>query len=116
MDDMFNLYEHRGVLVVEVLVQKFDFLVISECSRYLRSCLEKREYPSTVFDIGRVVIIDSSVFGFLLEIYKTVTKKGNKIAIVCRDRLVLNAMNLLTLPQIIPVFDTLEAAADHLAV
>ncbi len=111
---MFNLYEHYGVLVVDVLVQKFDFFEISEFSKYLRSCLEERGYPSTIFDISRVEIVDSSVFGFILEIHKTVTKNGNKLAIVCRDPEVLNVMNLLTLPQIIPVFDTPEAAADHL--
>lgn len=115
MEDMFNLYEHRGVLVVDILVQKFDFFEISEFSKYLRSCLEERGYPSTIFDIGRVEIIDSSVFGFLLDIYKTVSGNGNKTAIVCRDREVLHAMNLLTIPKIIPVFDTLEAAADNLA-
>ena len=115
MQDHFNLYELRGVLVVDILLKKFDFFEISECSRYVRNSLEERGNPSAIFDISGVEIIDSSVFGFFLEIHRTVTKNGNKLAIVCRDRELLNIMNLLTLPQIIPVFNTVGAAVDHLA-
>jgi len=114
MDRHFKIHEKHAILTVEVLVDKFDFLELSESSRYLRNILEKRNYPTTIFDLQRVGFIDSSVFGFLLEIHNMAKKKGNKIVIVCADKTVLHVMAMLTVPEIIKVFPTIEEAEGYL--
>jgi anti-anti-sigma factor len=116
MNGHFNIYEKSSILVVEVLVDKFDFLELSESSRYLRNLLEKRDYPSAIFDLLRVTFIDSSVFGFLLDMQNRAKKKGNKITIVCADKAVLHVMAMLTIPEIIRVFPGLEEAEKYLTV
>ena len=99
---------------MEVLTEKFDFLELSESSRYLRSIFEKRDYPSMIFDLLKVKFIDSSVFGFLLEIHNRARKNGNKIVILCADKTVLHVMSMLTVPEIIKVYRTIEDAEQYL--
>ena len=108
MDGDFSIIEYRGLLLIEVMVEKFDFFLISDHSVQLRGLLDKRQYPSIIFDFTRVKLIDSSVFGFLLEVRNTVKKMGNDIAIVCDDPEVLYVMKMLKLPQILRVFGARE--------
>jgi Anti-anti-sigma regulatory factor (antagonist of anti-sigma factor) len=114
MESHFKLHEYSTILVVEVLVEKFDFFELSEASAYLRNILEKRHYPSMVFDFSRVSFIDSSVFGFLLEIHSSTKKNGNEIAVVCIDNSVLHVMTMLKLTDIIKVFQSREKAGEYL--
>jgi len=114
MEGHFKLHEYRTILVVEVLVEKFDFFELSESSGYLRKMLHERHYPSMIFDLSRVTFIDSSVFGFLLEIHNIIKKKGNEIVVVCTDQGVLNVMIMLTVPDIIKVFQSREKAGEYL--
>lgn len=114
MDGDFNIINYRGYLLIEVMVEKFDFFLISENSVQLRGLLDDRQYPSIIFDFNRVRLIDSSVFGFLLEVRNTVKKTGNDITIVCDDHEVLLVMKMLKLTQILRVFGDREKAADYL--
>jgi anti-anti-sigma factor len=114
MESHFKLYEYSGILVIDVLMDKFDFFELSESSAYLRKMLNERHYPSLIFDLCRVTFIDSSVFGFLLEIHNSTKKKGNEIVIVCTDKGVLHVMNMLTVSDIIKVFESREKAQEYL--
>ncbi|HOT44744.1 MAG TPA: STAS domain-containing protein [Spirochaetota bacterium] len=114
MDGDFNIADYRGLLIIEVMVEKFDFFLISEHSVRLRGLLEERHHPSIIFDFTGVRFIDSSVFGFLLEVRTSVEKHGNDIAIVCSDPEVLHIMRMLKVTQIMQVFGTRDKAADYL--
>lgn len=114
MNDSIAIEDFRGLLVIEMKMEKLDFFLISEKSAQLRSLLEERRYPSIIFDFTSVRLIDSSVFGFLLEIRNTIKKKGNEITIVCSEPEVLYVMKMLKVPQIIHVFHSREEAADYL--
>ena len=114
MKGYFNISDYRGFLLIEVAVEKFDFFMISENSGPLRLLLAERHYPSCIIDCLKVKLIDSSVFGFLLEAGNTIKKIGNDIVIVCDDPEVLHVMNMLRLPQMIRVFATREKAVDYL--
>ncbi|HNW30440.1 MAG TPA: STAS domain-containing protein [Spirochaetota bacterium] len=114
MNGDFTITDFKGLLVIEVMVEKFDFFLISEHSLRLRGLLEERHYPSIIFDFTRVKFIDSSVFGFLLEVRNTVEKQGNDIAIVCSDPDVLHVMRMLKVPQVMQVFGNRDKAEDYL--
>jgi anti-anti-sigma factor len=114
MDGDFNIINHQGLLLIEVMVEKIDFFMLSDNSTRLRSILEDRQYPSMIFDFSRIKVIDSSVFGFILEVLNSVKKKGNELVIVCNDKGVLHIMKMLTISQIIRVFATRDDASDYL--
>lgn len=114
MNGDFNISDFKGLLVIEVMVEKFDFFLVSENSLRLRNLLEERRFPSIIFDLARVRLVDSSVFGFLLEVRNTVEKQGNDIAIVCGDPDVLHVMKMLKMQSIMQVFATREKAAEYL--
>ena len=114
MESHFKLYEYSSILVVEVLMEKFDFFELSESSAYLRKMLHERHFPSMIFDLTKVAFIDSSAFGFLLEIHNSIKKKGNEIVIVCTNQEVLHVMTMLTVPEIIKVFQSREKAQEYL--
>ncbi len=114
MNGYFNIIDCRGILLIEVAVEKFDFFMISENSDTLRRLLDDRHYPSIIFDLAGVRLIDSSVFGFLLETRNAIKKQGNEIAIICRDPEVLRVMEMLKVPRIIRVFESRDTAFDYL--
>lgn len=114
MMEHFRAYTFRGCLVIESLVEKIDFFEISDSTDFLREVMGSRVTSPVIFDLNRVAVIDSSAFGFFLETHNAVRQGGCAIALVCRDRDVLHVMGMLRLDRIIPVFESLDAAASHL--
>lgn len=114
MTDHFDVYTHRDMLVVKVRAEKLDFFVISESSAYLRSLFEDRHYPSTIFDLTGVSIIDSSAFGFFIEIRNEMVKQGRDLVIVCSDADILHIISMLNVSRIIRIFPDIDRAADSL--
>jgi anti-anti-sigma factor len=114
MEGDINISDDRGILVIEVMVDKFDFFLISDHADRLRDLLAERRYPPTIFDLARVKVIDSSVFGFLLEIRNAMKKKGREIAVVCVDPEVLHVMEMLKVSRFISVFQSRDRAGKYL--
>ena len=95
MNDHYELVESDNLLVIRVLIDTLDYYEISESAQFLRNAMKERYYPSMVLDLSIVEFIDSSVFGFFLEMSKAIAKNGNRMAIVCRNKEVLNIMFML---------------------
>lgn len=114
MEGDINIIEDHGLLIIEVMVEKFDFFLISDHADRLRGILEERRYPPALFDCTRVKVIDSSVFGFLLEIRNAMKKKGREIAVVCVDPEALHVMEMLKVPRFIRVFQSRAGAIEYL--
>ncbi len=114
MEGDINISDDHGLLVIEIMVEKFDFFLISDHADRLRDLLAGRSYPPAIFDLTRVKVIDSSVFGFLLEIRNTMKKKGREIAVVCVDPEALHVMEMLKVPRFIRVFQSRDGAGEYL--
>jgi anti-anti-sigma factor len=114
MNANYKIENAKGFFIIEVLVEKFDFFEISESAAYLRDLIQERDYISAIFDLTRVSYIDSSVFGLILEISRTLKPKGNEIVIICTNTDVLRVMALLKVSTILPVFYTRAEAVDYL--
>jgi anti-anti-sigma factor len=116
MNDHYELVnvDEGKLLVVKVLVDTLDFYEISDSAGYLRNELAKRSHPSMVFDLSTVEFIDSSVFGFFIEVRNTIKKNGNEIAIVCQNKDILHIITMLKVDEIIRIFPSLEAALKYL--
>ncbi len=103
-------YTHNDILVFEALIEKFDFHELSETSNIIRSKIESNDYPNIIFNFNKVKYIDSSTFGFLIELKKPVEKNKNKIIIVCRDRDLKSIIRLINLDRIFNVFSSIDDA------
>jgi anti-anti-sigma factor len=114
MNDHYELIDSGSLLVIKVLIDTLDFYEISDAANYLRAELNRRAYPSLVFDLSMVEFIDSSVFGFFIEVRNTIKKNGNDIAIVCRNKDLLHIISMLKINEIMRVFPGLEAALNYL--
>ncbi len=110
MESKFKYYMHNDILVFEALIDKFDFQELGETSDLLRNKIESNEYPNIIFNFNNVNYIDSSAFGFLIELKKPVEKNNNKIIIVCEDRDLMNIIRLINLDRIFNVFPSIEDA------
>jgi anti-anti-sigma factor len=110
MKEHYELVDSESLLLVRVLIDTMDFYEISEAAGYLRSELSRRSYPSTVFDLSRVEFIDSSVFGFFIEVRNHAKKNGNDVSIVCNNRDILHIMSMLKIHEIMRVFNSLDEA------
>jgi anti-anti-sigma factor len=114
MNDHYELIDSGNLLVIKVLIDTLDFYEISDSANFLRTELSRRSYPSLVFDLSTVEFIDSSVFGFFIEVRNTIKKNSNEIAIVCQNKDILHIISMLKVNEIIHVFPGLEAALKHL--
>jgi anti-sigma B factor antagonist len=114
MNDHYELIDSGNLLVIKVLIDTLDFYEISDSANFLRTELNKRSYPSLVFDLSTVEFIDSSVFGFFIEVRNSIKKNGNEIAIVCQNKDILHIISMLKVDEIIRVYPGLEAALKHL--
>ena len=114
MSDHYELIDSDDLLVIRVLVDTMDFYEISESAIFLRNAIKERSFPSIVWDLTMVEFIDSSVFGFFIEMHNVLTKKEKTLALVCKNKEVLNIMNMLKINEIIRVFSALEAALHYL--
>lgn len=112
MENLYNTYMRGIVLVIEILAEKFDFFEISKSSIPLRELIEKKGSPGLVFDLSRVKIIDSSVFGFLIEMRSNIKKNGNDVVLVCSDPYVLHIMTMMKVQDMMKVVPDLDDAFD----
>jgi len=116
MNDHYELIavDDGALLVIKVLIDTMDFYEMSDSANFLRNELQMRSYPSLVFDLTTVEFIDSSVFGFFIEVRNIIKKNGNEMVIVCQNKDILHIISMLKVDEIARVFLTLEAALKYL--
>lgn len=68
------------------------------------------ECEKIVLDLSHVTFIDSSGLGALLSCVRDLTTRGGELRVCCVQQRVMIMFDLVRLPKIIGVFDTLEAA------
>ena len=68
------------------------------------------ECDMIVLDLSHVTFIDSSGLGALLSCVRDLTTRGGELRVCCVQQRVMIMFNLVRLPKIIGVFDTLEEA------
>ncbi len=113
MKKKFKYYINNDILLIEILVEKFDFLELSDTSDLLRKIIQSYEYPNIIFNFSRLKYIDSSIFGFLIETRSQVEKNGNKIVIISADDEIRNIMKLLSVDRLFYNASTLNDAMRH---
>lgn len=113
MNDHYELIDSDGLLVIKVLIDTLDFYEMSESGGSLKNAIKERSFPSIIWDLSAVEFIDSSVFGFFIETHTIAANNGSEIAIVCRNKEILNVISMLKINDVIRIFPALDAALHY---
>jgi anti-anti-sigma factor len=125
---------HRAVLRLNVeheeddappvlaLEGEFDIDSVPEIDRFLRRHLGPMYHRRhLVMDLGDVTFIDSSFIGFLVRLLRAQRETRRELLLVRPAGQVRRALALVGLPNVVPVFESVEEAVgmlreDHLPV
>ena len=102
--------EGGGPPVLE-LEGEFDLDVVPEIDRFLRRALGPLYHQDhLVIDLARTTFIDSSFMAFLVRVSAAQRAKRRELLLVRPAGQVRRVLAIVGLPNIVPVFDTIEAA------
>jgi anti-anti-sigma factor len=96
---------------------EFDLDNVPEIDRFLRRNLGPLYHQRhLVIDLARTTFIDSSFVAFLLKLWQAQRAEGRELLLARPGGQVRRVFGLLGLHNVVPVFDSAEAAADSVMV
>jgi anti-anti-sigma factor len=100
---------------VVALEGEFDLDTVPEIDRFLRRSLGPLYHQDNlVIDLARTTFIDSSFIAFLVQLAAAQRAKRRELLLVRPCGQVRRVFAIVGLPNVVPVFDTTEAAVDSL--
>jgi anti-anti-sigma factor len=76
--------------------------------------LQENGIVKTVIDLAQVPYIDSTGLAFVVELHKLLQKRGGQLALANANARVREVLTLTRIGDVIPLFDSGEAAEDAL--
>jgi len=110
---MLNDEERLGVLVVHVAMPRIDAMWASAFKEEIATRIEKGHHR-LVLDLSDVDFVDSSGLGALVACLKRVGPLGT-IAIVGTKGVVSKLFELTKMDRVFPLYDTVDAAIEHMS-
>jgi len=94
---------------------EFDLDTVPEIDRFLRRNLGPLYHQDhLVIDLARTTFVDSSFIAFLVQLAAAQRAKRRELLLVRPCGQVRRVFAIVGLPNVVPVFDTTEAAVDSL--
>ena len=94
---------------------EFDVDTVPEIDRFLRRNLGPLYHQDhLVVDLARTTFVDSSFVGFLVRLSAAQRAKRRELLLVRPGGQVRRILGLVGLPNVVPVFESVEAAVDSL--
>lgn len=94
---------------------EFDVDNVREIDRFLRRSLGPLYHQDhLVIDLAKTTFIDSSFVGFLVRLAAAQRAKRRELLLVRPRGQVRRVLAIVGLPNVVPVFETIEAAIDSL--
>ena len=94
---------------------EFDLDTVAEIDRFLRRALGPLYHQEhLVMDLSRITFIDSSFVAFLVRLSATQRAKRRELLLVRPAGQVRRVFGIVGLANVVPVFETTEAAVDSL--
>ena len=91
-----------------------DSVSVPVAQREFRSHMDKLARPYVIFDLSDCPFINSNGIGFLMEIHMKFTKEHQQILIAGAPKQIQDILDLVGVPKIIPVLDTIAAAIRYI--
>jgi anti-anti-sigma factor len=105
----------EGPPVLE-LAGEFDLDTVPEIDRFLRRTLGPLYHQDhLVIDLARTTFVDSSFIGFLVKLSAAQRAERRELLLVRPAGQVRRLLALVGLPNVVPVFDTVDAARGSVA-
>jgi anti-anti-sigma factor len=100
---------------VVVLEGEFDLDTVPEIDRFLRRNLGPLYHQDhLILDLARTTFVDSSFVGFLVRLSAAQRARRRELLLVRPLGQVRKVLGLVGLPNVVPVFESVEAAMDSL--
>jgi len=104
-----------GTPPVLELEGEYDLNAVSHIDRFLRRNLGPLyQQQDLVIDLGATTFVDSSFIGFLVRLSGAQHAVGCELALIRPAGQVRRVLGLVGLPNVVPVFDSVEEAVESL--
>lgn len=104
-DDQYEVVEFHGEL---------DQSTLSSTEKQMGEFLEPFKRSVLIFDLSDLKFINSEGIGFLVAIHAKLRKKGQDLFLCGFKKNVADVMNVIGLPSLIPVFQSVPAAIERM--
>jgi anti-sigma B factor antagonist len=95
---------------------EFDLDTVPQIDGFLRRSLGPLYHQDhLVIDLAHTTFVDSSFIGFLVRLWGAQRAKRRELLLVHPSGQVRRVLGIVGLPNVVPVFDTLDAAMDSVA-
>lgn len=110
-----SVADTRGGPSILELEGEFDLDTVPEIDRFLRRNLGPLYHQDhLVIDLARTTFVDSSFIGFLVRLSAAQRAQRCELLLVRPGGQVRRVLCVVGLPNVVPVFETVEAAVDSL--
>ncbi len=101
--------DERESLQVVTIDGELDSLEVQNIRGQLEDALQLRSGLYAI-DVSDLSMVDSSGIGLLVYLYKRATADGNRLALVGLKGQPADMINFLKIDQIVPIYDSVDAA------
>ena len=106
-------FKHKNKTIIIQISGEIDHHTAKELRRQTESALMQMGSKNMIFCMKEVSFMDSSGIGMMIGRYKQLHALGGRIAIACANEKITEIIHLSGLTQLLPVFDSIEAALSY---
>ncbi|HOJ09652.1 MAG TPA: anti-sigma F factor antagonist [Clostridiales bacterium] len=103
-------FSNRGNTLIVRLNGELDHHAADDVKRKIDNEMIKPACKNIVFDLSKLIFMDSSGIGVIMGRYKNIYKTNGKIMIVCSNPHIVKLLEMSGIPKIIPIFDNVDKA------
>jgi len=81
---------------------------VNQISNYCKDLFEEKEVKALIFDFEKIDYIDSMAIGVLINLFKLLKKKDNKLFIYKPNELIKGVLNSTGMDKIIGIADSMS--------
>lgn len=105
-----NCHEQNGALIIRLDFAHLDAKQVPEFKERAQRLIEQHQAHFVVFDLQKLQFIDSSGLGAFLSLFRQITSRSGKMALVSMTPSVKTIFELVSMQKIFPCFPSIDSA------
>lgn len=110
MADIIEIHPHDRVLLITILKKSLNETSTSEMVDEVMTAAAERPGVPVILDFGPVKFAPSVALGSLMQLSKSLTLEGRRMALINLDQRIYGAIRVARLHTVLEIHDTLDRA------
>ena len=106
-----EVIEEGDFLIIKTLIDELSLMTrITDIAKQSKNIIKNSEYKKFIFDLTKIIHIDSSAIGWLIEMHNIIVKQNNNTMGVVINKNIYSVLAQLNLDKIVPYYYDMEMA------